>query len=547
MTDLWQRRELHMEDKHLTFKIDDVEGDLAKTIEVNELQKCVFSVEPDYDMPISLFINQKEVEMDKIFKREAHAGYYYRSRSPYSFDEIGIYVLKLVADGQQITQKIRAMPVKISMEDYKVILQDIRKEAYNLVFSIFGKSSEDVRLAQLFGPTSFIEYISFFRRNFGAFCEIFRRIEKDPNCDLVKKERAAEIYETDIFDNIIEFEKTEHATFPIEKRLGFYPKRVSFLESANSFNVYENRLLKHFLGLVINKLSFLESTLNEEIETTQDNSDFYVGLDERINKLGKLVEECQRYKRVALNMWQRIFLEGISKINVAKTSMVLQKEPRYRSFYKLYRDFRKNSLVEINSDYFHIPIRRAWQIYEIWAFLKVAEILVKKGFAPQQQLVDTSERMSYNVKNVNFNFSLKENTPLLELTRENLTIKVYYQRSYPAAFSGDYGSIVPYEKRPDVAIEFFIKGSRVPDIVILDAKYRIVEEVPPEGALKDMSHLVETICDRDGNRIVKSAHIIYPGKSSKTFGKIGFLGLLPSEGTADFERAIEQLISKYLG
>lgn len=86
----------------------------------------------------------------------------------------------------------------------------------------------------------------------------------------------------------------------------------------------------------------------------------------------------------------------------------------------------------------------------------------------------------------------------------------------------------------------------MPDKVILDAKYKIVEEVSSESALKDMSHFVETICDRDGNRIVKSAHIIYPGKLSQTFGKIGFLGLLPSEGTADFERDVEQLISKYL-
>ncbi|MGA2308401.1 MAG: DUF2357 domain-containing protein [Candidatus Bathyarchaeia archaeon] len=535
-----------MEDKKLIFKIDGVEKDLSEIIEVDELQKCVFSIELDQDVPLSLFINQKEVEMDQILKKEAHAGYYYRSRLPYPFDEIGIYVLKLVTDGRQITQKIRARPIKISMEDYRVILEDIRKETYNLVFSVFGQSSEDIRLAHLSGQTSFIEYISFFRRNFSDFCEVFRRIEKDPNCDLIKRERIAEIYDTNIFDDIIEFEKTEDAISPIERKLGFYPKRVSLLESARSFNVYENRLLKHFLGLIINKTAFLESALIEEIKTTQDNSDFFAGSNERIKKLEELKKECGRYEKVAQNMWKRNFLDNVSKMNVVKTSMVLQKEPRYRSFYKLYQDFRKNSLVEINSDYFYIPIRRAWQVYEIWAFLKVAEVLVRKGFVPQQGLFNTSERMSHDVKNVNFNFNLKENIPLLELKGKNLAARVYYQRSYAVAFISGYGSTDPYEKKPDIAIEFFTNNNPIPEIVILDAKYKIVEERPPQSTLKDMSYYVETICDEDKNRIVKSAHAIYPGKYTESYGRCGYVGLIPKGDMSKFDKDIEKLISAYL-
>jgi len=239
------------------------------------------------------------------------------------------------------------------------------------------------------------------------------------------------------------------------------------------------------------------------------------------------------------------FLEDVTKIGLVKTSMVLQKEPRYKAFYKLYRDFRKNSVIEVHSEYFHLPITQVWRTYEIWVLLKVYEALRNIGFKLRKQtLVNVDTRYVYDARKVRFNFDLTKNKPLLELHKKGKTAKMYYQRVYQTGFD-NYGSVDEHAQIPDIAIEIFGEGENVPEIVIVDPKYRIAGDKPPLSAIKDLSHYRNTIRDKPGRWIVKDAHVVYPGKFTESFGErrdYGYIGLTPSSDMKQFEQKILEMI-----
>jgi uncharacterized protein len=521
--------------------INDEEKDFTKPIDITELQTCVFKIIPIADsMSIKLFKNHEKIDLYRLETSDP-SKHYFSSIMGIEFKEIGISDLEVIINGHSFKQKIRARPTKITLDEYKKILEDIRNETYNLAFSIFGQSSEEVKLAKTVGQKSIIEFLSYFRKNFEVFTKVFARIEKDPNQNLTAKRRISEIFETEIFDDIVEFEACGKMVFPIEQELGFLPRRVSFLESTLSYDIYENRLLKHFLGSIINTLSYIESTVLAELRLNEDR--LFLQDSEKLNNI---LEECRLYKKATSNMLNKNFLKEVSSIGIIKTSMVLQREPKYRSFYNLYQESRKNSLLEIDSEYFHIPIRRAWQIYEIWAFLQVARVLQKIGFQPLPKLFDSFDQTSFNVRKVGFNFGLKENTPLLEFENSGIRGRLFYQRFYPIICSNDcseFGSVIPFEKKPDIVIEFKKEAQNVPDLIILDAKYRLESSL--DNALKDMSHYSQIICDGTGKKIVRSAHIIYPGLETQTFpSNTGYIGLLPFGDYTVFDRTILDLLTK---
>lgn len=532
-----------MERLNFVFKINGEEKDLTKTIDVKELQICNFEIDPKEFISVELLINQEKITLYKIEKPDP-PGYFFKSFDGYNFKEIGIYELVIRAGNQSFTKNVRAIPEKISTEDYKKILDDIRNETYNLVFSVFGKSSEDVRLARVAGKKSLIEFLTFFRRNFKLFKEVFERIERDPNRGLVKAEKISQIYETETFDDVVDFESSStKSVFPIQQQLGFLPRRVSYQENHLSFDIYENRLLKHFLGYILNTLSFIELSIHNEIELQEERMFF-----NDTQKLQDLLKECQILKKDALNMWKKDFLDNVSPVGLIKTSMVLQREPKYLAFYRIYQEFRLNYLLEINSEYFSIPIRRAWQIYEIWVFLKIARVLEKAGFEPQNSLVDTSEGTNFKVKTSRFNFGLKENIPLFVYKQKDITAELYYQRNYPKLWSTEsasFGCVLDSEKTPDVVIELRHSGDPTPNILILDAKYRLESSL--QQALEEMSLYAHNIRDRNHNRLVKSAHIIYPGDQTKTFtSNLGFIGLLPTSNMIDFEKKVLDLFLDFI-
>lgn len=533
--------------------IDNQVADFGEPINLNELQDYEIIIDPCARIRIRLLLSDLEITLDdkRQWKEEEP---HYRYRIPWRFDNIGIQSIRIEAAGRLFEQKVRIRPIKISQGEYEMMLNEIVETAYNIVFKVFGKTEEEVRLLQMSAPKSPLEFFSFFERNFATFESIFRRIEKDPNTTIEKRLKQSLFYETEYFEEVIEYERPKSAVSYLQDRLrGLLPKIVLASENFLSFDVYENRLLKHYLGMVVNKLNYLEEVALNERAREISNQQVYGGdLDsdakfaKKIVKWQQIIDRCARYRRDANRMRTSSFLQEVSTLGLVKTSMVLQREPRYKAFYRLYQDFRKNSVVEVHSEYFHLPVTQVWKTYEMWVLLKICNALERIGFNLKKQgLVDVNARFIHDAKKVRFSFDLVKNKPLLELQKQGKIAKVYYQREYATNYK-DYGSVDEKAQRPDVSIEIFEKDAAVPEIVIFDPKYRIEEDKPPELARKELSHYKNTIRDSQNRLIVRTAHIVYPGELTQSFGKnhdYGYIGLKPGCNIKEFDQKISEIFN----
>lgn len=539
-------------DLDFVLMIGDKVADFKQAITLNELQDYVIVIDPNEEMTIQLRIGEQEILLDQVYRKEKKPNYKFKTR--YRFENIGVQIVHIEANGKLFNQKVRIKPTKISQNEYETMLGHIRTTAYNIIFETFGKTGEEIRLRRCEGPKSPMEFFYFFEKNFAGFKNVFRRINNAPNVEVRKRLKQARFFETENFEEVIEYEKPKIRLSPVQDRLkGCLPKLVTVSENFLSYDVYENRLLKHYLGSSVNKLNYLEEIASNEKSREIQNQEIYGGdpnIDarflERIEKWQQIIQNCRNYRKDANRMRTSPFLKTVSKLGLVKTSMVLQKEPRYKAFYRLYRDFLKNSVIEVHSEYFHLPLTEVWRTYEIWVLLKVYEALRKIGFILRKQsLVDIDSRYFYDAKKVRFNFGLTKNKPLIELHKEDKIAKMYYQRRYETSFD-DYGSVDEKAQVPDMSIEIFKKGEIIPEIVIVDPKYRIAEDKPPESAKKELSHYKNTIRDKHDVRLVKNAHIVYPGKFTASFGKsrdYGYIGLTPTSDTVQFEKKMLEMIS----
>jgi len=526
-------------------------ANFAEPINLDELQDYDIIIDPCIEIEPRVFLNKQEIWLEKIWKKEKPG---YKFKAKHRFEEIGVQTIRVQTDGKSVSQKVRIRPTKISQEDYEESLRQIQEIAYNIIYEVFGRTEEEVRLRRLQAPKSPAEFFSYFEKNFAQFKNIFRRIQKDPNVAIKERLRETRFFEADHFEEVIEYERPEKRLVSLQDRLnGLLPKIVATSEGFLSFDVYENRLLKHYLGLVVNKLNFLKEVAINEIKRESQNQEIYGGdpssdarFQEKIERWTQIVQKCDNNRRDANRMRTSSFLDDVSKLGLVKTSMVLQKEPRYKAFYELYRDFRKNSVIEIHSDYFHLPVTDLWRTYEIWVLLKVYEALRNIGFVTRNQgLVDVDARYICDAKKVRFNFDLTKNKSLLEMDKKGRTVKVYYQREYQTNFD-DYGSTYETAQRPDIALEIFEAGAAIPEIIILDPKYRIEGDKPPQAAIHELSHYKNTIRDKQDRRIVKNAYAVYPGKTTESFGKnrdYGYIGLIPTSDMSQFEQKILEMIS----
>lgn len=531
-------------------KIGSSVGDFNKTIDLRELQGYTIIIDPIENFHAKLFVGKQELQLEQIYKPEKP---FFKFKTRYKFENVGIQVFRLEINSENYEQKVRVKPIKISQKDYENILEQIQASAYNIIFQTFGKTEEEIRLLKINHPKSPIEFFYFFEKNFMKFKNIFQRIKKSPNVIIENRLQQKKFFETEDFEEVIDYQKpTIYVTYLQDKLNGLLPKTVLVSENYLSYDVYENRLLKHFLGLIVNKLNFLEDVATKEKKREETNKEVFGGtpntdakFDERIREWADIITKCRKYRDETFRMRSSSFLSSVKNICLVKTSMVLQKEPRYKAFYKLYQEFRKNSVIEISSGYFHLPVTESWKIYEIWVLFQMYEILRQLGFNLKKQgLLNLNTKYLHNAKKVSFSFNLTKNKPLLQFTKEGRTAKLYYQRRYETKFTG-YGSIDEQCQIPDMVIEIFEEKQTIPRIVIVDPKYRITGSKPPKSAKTELSHYKETIRDSLNRRLVSSAYVIYPGKLSKSFGKnkdFGYLGLTPNSDMEEFKQEIAEII-----
>lgn len=180
-------------------------------------------------------------------------------------------------------------------------------------------------------------------------------------------------------------------------------------------------------------------------------------------------------------------------------SPVWKNDPSYRRFAALHRDMSLG-VAAVFGDFLQMPLARTFDLYELWAYLRLVRAAVDRfGADPQDVagLFQAGEGMT-----------LSAGQAIVQLPSAGFSL--CFQRRYREFWvEKDARGSFSREMRPDVAVEPIGGGGRV---IVLDAKYRIGADLNDALASAHMYRDALVAADTDGTirGIVGAAYLISP-------------------------------------
>lgn len=298
-----------------------------------------------------------------------------------------------------------------------------------------------------------------------------------------------------------------------EQRLTSVPE----VRVRHATDVHENRIVRHYHDQISSRLKALIVLRGRPTITTEAEA---------------LSTELRSARRAAS------FLDAVDlpvSSPTATESAVMFKRPDYRAIGTGIRDLARRGVIRMGEDGLEAPLANAPRLYERWLTYQVIVALLQLGqdFGYQQEAVRLVRRHDHEFL---VDVLPGGNTAIVELLHPNrqVTVRLFVQRVYTP--QADDLHSVSFRQIPDIAIE--ISKPEGHDIVILDAKYKLASERdgasaqkgrPAKADVDAMHAYTDAIRDGAGDRVVRYAAVLYPGRTV-TFGEqIAALRARPSE------------------
>jgi predicted component of viral defense system (DUF524 family) len=287
-------------------------------------------------------------------------------------------------------------------------------------------------------------------------------------------------------------------------------------------DVYENRLVRSFLGQVERRLRRLSNALATVGSTS-------------------LREEACELIAVLQGARQRAsFLEDVGELTAPpdRVSMVLLRRPEYRSALQAFLRFQQGQSIRIDDSALDAPLEQLPYLYQLWCTLHVIERLLtvaaELGYRVIVEGLIGRDTGGYYVR------PLPDGRPAVELLHppSERRVRLVPERTYAPAKppTTDLHS-VSFAQRPDIAIEVTDRVTGV-SIIVFDPKYKLDGENAgtaggESGPLKvdiDKMHAYrDAIRGASDRHVVSLAAILYPGKPVAFRGGVEAIGALPSQ------------------
>lgn len=180
-------------------------------------------------------------------------------------------------------------------------------------------------------------------------------------------------------------------------------------------------------------------------------------------------------------------------------SPIWRGDPQYRLFAALHRDFSRG-VANVFGDFLQMPLARTFDLYELWAYLRLVRAAVDRFGADGVDVSGLFEAGS--------GVTLAAGQAVARLPAAGVTL--CFQRRYREFWlEKDGRGSFSREMRPDVAIETSGEGGR---LIILDAKYRIGAGL--NEALASAHMYRDALVEGDGGEgvreIVSAAYLLSP-------------------------------------
>jgi hypothetical protein len=537
-------------------------------VHASEKERNLLKITPNAPAELEIFIDGEVLDT-------AVYGYWYWRPEKYA----GLYELEVRAPNQETRiARVRVQPEKLTQERYEAMLTDINAVVLDLLFRLNSPAGEKAIAEQsMQAPSPLREYRQI-AMILQELKDVMAHIRRSPYQVLDEQ------YEKKLLHEVQRF---SHQTMPLPgpvqvisdhiapiAGLAHLPEIWHVPRRTLTYDVHENRLLKHFIKhQLMTKLTLLKERAENEIKRREPIRAMKISRgwpdDEtpEILKLAEVVTECRDMTQWCVAWCSDPFLKTVNPVAISsKATQVLLKNPFYSRFYRLYLRFQQELKISLDTERYLtiLALRKIWDLYEIWSIFQITHMVVAELLNASYTFASSS--LFYEVEKDCFQFEVRKHVASIILTKGDIHVEIKYEPIYSSHQSTNNSSTLVSKQRsgkyftPDLAIEVYQRQIPI-HVIIFDAKYSWQREpdgshVPHDNDIDKMHTYYDMICYKLYNashsryrlqNIVSSAYILYPGDLlyREPGNLIGALPLVPKmlqSNRAKVEQALKGIL-----
>lgn len=407
----------------------------------------------------------------------------------------------LPGNGSQYSFEIIADPDarKLTRDDFDTMLREILEDT----FALLSLSSFRRGLARGSGnqppPLARLEFL---RSRITELTKVIEAIDRNPRRVLRAEDTAVPYHKatratgTEILKSFRTGRVLKESSVPslLPPQLqSCLPQSIRKRSRRSSVDIQEHREIKACLGVWA---QWMKAVSNRIADTVPDREDLA-----RVRRLW-----IRRTRQLARQLDALGSLPMFSEVSDSaprpNLTAIFRNDPRYRSFMRIYGDMNLG-VANVFGDFLQVPIARTFDLYELWAFLRLLRAAAIRYTIPSLNLDSLFCHDSSGV-------TLASGTLVISIPDAGFAL--CFQRQYQEYWleTGRRGSF-SRPVRPDVAMEP-LSGSKWQRLIVLDAKYRINEDLNTALASIHMYRdaLVHSGPGNGVEHVVSAAYLISP-------------------------------------
>lgn len=275
---------------------------------------------------------------------------------------------------------------------------------------------------------------------------------------------------------------------------GFWPARINKTIRMSGYDIPEHRAIK--------------TALRRWSEWMYGVAESLRVLDEPESGAASRLTWAKTCRTLALRLRKLLALVPFNEVPDSQllptASPVFLKVPAYRRFFTLHHEMELG-ITNISGEFLNLPLARTFELYELWAFLRIARAA---AHLYKLDRLDTTELFRATARRDGL--VLVSGSPILQVTPQ---LAFAFKRNY-REYWVERERIGSFSRtmQPDVTIRIGNVEQRPPQLIVLDAKYRINEQLSSALASIHMYRdaLVEEEASGGCRRVVAGAYLLTP-------------------------------------
>lgn len=385
----------------------------------------------------------------------------------------GYYLLTLVNEKTKYAI-IKIVPKDFTEEEWKSLYEDVNSYLNGLANSFVNRNN--VTVIQNKKDNNLYNKINFIDKYFIKIINSVNQLIVNPRLTIQKNYKWVPKH------------TQPHVDKKTIKYSSKYPNKTQYLYTYKrviNYNISENMWLKFVVELLLKELNSIgkEIILKIENENYKYNSKYSSEIKKAKitkNNLNQAKKNIIILKNLIIKLRNSEWYSQVSyKNNMVPTKSSLMNQ-NYNLLYTWYVEFNKSNFDFIFSEQVLNSWKKTDELYEIWCYINIIEIIRSSGFMPVKGWVfngdiqnDLDEGTYVTMKKAETTLNIHYNTLLKYKSSETNLVNPLYTGNK--------------KNKPDIRIDIFVGGIYLKSIPI-EAKYRKLKNITGEkmGSLKQL-------------------------------------------------------------